>query len=187
MTRPIPTAFLLAAGLVLAAGAASAQSWERHDRYDRGYSNAAPSAFDWRSQLDRPGDYRCDQFWDANRTDCDARWRDQRARAGHGPWNGNQGYGHGRGYGYSYSGRRDYEYGHDYGLRNYGHASGSTTYEGAYGRPDHVFPGGGRSYGGSYSGGRNPGRIDWCRNNYRSYDPYSGYYRGYSGQLIFCG
>jgi len=25
-------------------------------------SNSVPTNFDWRSQLDRPGDYRCDQF-----------------------------------------------------------------------------------------------------------------------------
>ncbi|KQW82616.1 BA14K family protein [Brevundimonas sp. Root1279] len=189
MTRPIPTALLLAAGLALAAGSASAQSWghDRYDRYERsgGYSNAAPSAFDWRSQLDRPGDYRCDAFWDANRTDCGARWRDQRGRSGYAPWNSSYRYGYSdydRGYGYGHESgrRRDYDYG-----RNYGHSAGSTTYEGAYGRPDHVFPGGGR--GGSYSAGRDPGRVDWCRANYRSYDPYSGYYRGYSGRLIFCG
>lgn len=191
MTRPLPIALLLAAGLALAAGSASAQSWGSHDRYERydrggSHSNAAPSAFDWRSQLDRPGDYRCDAFWDANRTDCDARWRDPRPRAGYAPWDSGYRYGYGYGdYGYGYGDygrRREYEYGHHYG---YGHASGSTTYEGAYGRPDHVFSGGGR--GGAYAGGRDPGRIDWCRANYRSYDPHTGYYRGYSGRLIYCG
>lgn len=159
------------------------------DGYGYRRSNAVPSNFDWHSQLDRPGDYRCDQFWDANRNDCGARWRDQRRQAspqarrdyrelaGY----GGEGYGHGR---YGYSPRRGYGSAYDYG-----HAQGSTTYNGAYGRPDHVFPGGGVSYGG-YGGGYHSGagsRADWCRANYRSYDPRSGYYRAYSGRLVYCG
>ena len=147
---------------------------QRSDGDGHGYrrSNAVPSNFDWRSQLDRPGDYRCDQFWDANRDDCGDRWRDQRrqaspqarrdyrALAGY----GRDGSGHGR---YGHANRRGYG-------SAYGHAQGSTTYHGAYGRPDHVYPGGGTSYGGysgGYGGGYNSGhgsRADWCRATYRS-------------------
>ena len=87
MHRPFPirSALILAAGLALAASPAAAQSWGHNSGhgYQRSYSNHAPSAFDWRSQLDRPGDYRCDAFWDASRTDCHARWRDQRRRVSH--------------------------------------------------------------------------------------------------------
>ena len=205
MRRPFPirSALILAAGVALAAAPAAAQSWERNSGYghQRGGSNWAPSAFDWRSQLDRPGDYRCDAFWDANRTDCGARWRDQRHRvspqarrdyralAGYG---GNHGrYGHAWGYGHDgrYSTRRrGYGYGQGYGYDR-GYGSGGTAYHGAYGRPDLVYPGGGYgSHGGTtYAGGRDPGRVDWCRATYRSYDVRSGYYRAYSGRLIFCG
>ena len=207
MRRPFPirSALILAAGLALAAAPAAAQSWERNDGYGhhRGDSNWAPSAFDWRSQLDRPGDYRCDAFWDANRTDCGARWRNQRHRvsrqarrdyralAGYG---GNHGrYGHAYGYGYGHDGRystrrRGYGYGYGQGY-GYGHGSAGTAYHGAYGRPDLVFPGGGYgSHGGAaYGRSRDPGRVDWCRASYRSYDARSGYYRAYSGRLIFCG
>jgi len=132
--------------------------------HGRGYGR-----HDFNGQADVPGDYRCDAFWDANRTDCGARWRDQRRY--------NTGYAHG------YS-----RYGHGYG-RGYGHArqgygsSSASVYPGAYGRPDLVYPGGGYGHG----GGRDPGRIAWCRAAYRSYDPGSGYYRAYSGRLIFCG
>lgn len=199
-------------GLAAFAESAAAQTWGRYDgryssdsayeggwRGDRGYdgyrrdSNAVPSNFDWRAQLDRPGDYRCDQFWDASRTDCGARWRDQRRRvspqarrdyrqlAGY-RHDGYGGYGYGHGYdrygGQGYGSRRR-GYGSSYG---YGHGQGGTTYEGAYGRPDIVFPGGGR-----YADGRDPRRVDWCRASYRSYDPGSGYYRAYSGRLIWCG
>lgn len=212
---------LIAAGLALAAAPAAAQSWggtydsgyrggDGYRSYDSGYghrshgdgysyrrSNAVPSNFDWRSQLDRPGDYRCDQFWDASRDDCGARWRDQRHRAspqarrdyrqlaGYGREGYGRGHGHGR---YGYSNRRGYG-----SAWNYGHPQGSTTYHGAYGRPDHVYPGGGVSYGGysgGYGGGYNSGygsRSDWCRANYRSYDPRTGYYRAYSGRLVYCG
>ena len=137
----------------------------------------APSAFDWRSQRDRPGDYRCDAFWDANRTDCHARWRDQRrvspqarrddrAQAG---YDGNRGH-----YGPSFRGR-------GYG-QTYRRAHGGAVYQGASGRPDLVYPGGGQGYA-----GRDPGRVRWCAARYRSYDPDSGYYRAYSGRLVFCG
>lgn len=194
-------------GLAAFAGSAAAQTWGRYDgsyssdsaRYDggwrdgRGYdgyrrdSNAVPSDFDWRAQLDRPGDYRCDQFWDANRDDCGAGWRDQRRRvspqarrdyralAGH---RYDDGSGYGRVYDrYGGYGHRRRGYGSSYGY-GYGHGQGGTTYEGAYGRPDIVFPDGGRGYA---------GRSDWCRARYRSYDPATGYYRAYSGRLVWCG
>lgn len=199
-------ALIAAAGLSLSALPVAAQSWggtydsgyrsnDSYRSYDSGYgqrsygdgsvsrrSNAVPSNFDWRSQLDRPGDYRCDQFWDANRNDCGDRWRDQRRQAspqarrdyrelaGYGGGYSHSRYGARRGYGSAY---------------NYGHAQGSTTYHGAYGRPDHVYPGGGTSYGGYNSGYGS--RSDWCRANYRSYDPRTGYYRAYSGRLVYCG
>lgn len=201
-----PIALLLAAGLTLAAAPAVAQTWSgtydsRHSYSDYGArdayigrrsdGNAAPSSFDWRSQLDRPGDYRCDAFWDANRTDCGAGWRDQRRRvspearrdyrelAGY----GRDGYG-----GHDY---RRYSYGgHGYPTRNRGHGSsrgydqGGAAYYGAYGRPDLVYPAGGRTYGSHTSYGS---RQDWCRANYRSYDPRTGYYRAWSGRLVYCG
>lgn len=210
---------LMAAGMALVATPAAAQSWNSgygHEYGKSGYSggydpddgryytpryrsNAVPSNFDWRSQLDRPGDYRCDPFWDASRDDCGDRWRDQRRRvssqarsdyrelAGYrsGDGYGYSRYGHGYG-GYGYP-RRGYgsaynSYGYGYG----GHGQGGTSYEGAYGRPDVVFPGGG--YRGGHAGGaRDARRIDWCRASYRSYDPGSGYYRAYSGRLVWCG
>lgn len=155
--------------------------------YDRGYS--APRSYDrsydsgsrrwaerdFQGQRDVPGDYRCDAYWDRGRTDCDAGWRDQRRYSSRGP----QGSSHSRGY--SSHGR----YGHGYGS-----GQGATAYHGAYGRPDLVYPSGGHGGGyGSYgrSGARDPHRIDWCRATYRSYDPGSGFYRAYSGRLIYCG
>ena len=171
--RPILIAVLAAASTT--AGAASAQSWtsygERHQQpysYETGryYSNPDDGgrrsySRDWsfNGQADRPGDYRCDAFWDANRTDCDAGWRDQRRGSDR------YGRGYGRGYGSSYS-------------------SGGAVYPGAYGRPDLVYPSG---RGGHASSARSQARIDWCRWNYRSYDPASGYYRAYSGRLVWCG
>lgn len=203
----------IAAVLALSAAPAAAQSWG----YGSGYraeadiwANAAPSAFDWRSQLDRPGDYRCDAYWDASRNDCGERWRDQRHRASNQAvrdyralagysrsrdYYGGSYYGSGYGYGssYGYGG-----YGHGYRAPAYGYSShasyggygygsgGATAYYGAYGRPDLVSGGGG--YGGyPTAGGRDPRRVAWCQSAYRSYDPYSGYYRAYSGRLIFCG
>ena len=136
--------------------------------YGRGRGD---SRYAFNGQADVPGDYRCDSFWDANRTDCGARWRDQRRyNSGHGH---RHSHGYGRGYGYARQG--------------YGYSSASV-YPGAYGRPDLVYPGHSGGYGGYRAGaGRDPGRIAWCRGAYRSYDPGSGYYRAYSGRLIFCG
>ncbi|MFN6983124.1 MAG: BA14K family protein, partial [Brevundimonas sp.] len=119
--------------------------------------------YDFNGQADRPGDYRCDAYWDAARTDCGAAWRDQRP---------------------TYARRyRSTGYG-------YGYSSGPSVYPGAYGRPDLIYPGGGSSYGygaASYGHGRDSRRMDWCRSAYRSYDPASGYYRTYDGRLVFCG
>lgn len=166
---------LIAAAVAVsaAAGSASAQIWTSHGEHGerpygyetgRHYSNPYDggrrgSSRDWsfNGQADTPGDYRCDAFWDTDRTDCGTAWRDQRR--------GSSRYGHGRGYGSSYSG-------------------GGAVYPGAYGRPDLVYPGG---RGGQASSGRSQARIDWCRWNYRSYDPASGYYRAYSGRLVWCG
>lgn len=176
--RPILTAVLTLAALS-GATAAAAQTWTSYgDRYDRSYghetgrhySNPYPRRdYSFNGQADVPGDYRCDAFWDANRTDCGAGWRDQRRGSSYGyrPSYGDNryGYGYGRGSGSGYNG-------------------GGSVYPGAYGRPDLVY-GGGR---GGYSGGpRDQARIDWCRWNYRSYDPASGYYRAYSGRLVWCG
>ena len=130
---------------------------DRRDYRDRSYNG----------QADQPGDYRCDAFWDANRTDCSAGWRDQRHRSSYG-------YGYGRGQGR----------GHGYGY-GYGHDAGGSVYPGAYGRPDLVYPAGRGGY--AAAGSRDPARMDWCRRNYRSYDAASGYYRAYSGRLIWCG
>lgn len=217
---------ILAAAVALVAAPAAAQSWSQdHGGYRPQRSNAVPSNFDWRSQLDRPGDYRCDQYWDASRDDCGDRSRDQRHRVSpqaRSDYRALAGYGYGPRYGHSHN-RRGYG-------SAYGHAQGSTTFHGAYGRPDHVYPGGGTSYGGhhsgynsghgrgyggggyagggtsyggynsgynsghgggyaggGYAGGHGGGRADWCRATYRSYNPATGYYRGYSGQLIYCG
>lgn len=177
--------------LASVAGAASAQSWtsygDRRERpygYETGrhYSNPYDSgrryySRDWsfNGQADVPGDYRCDAFWDANRTDCGAGWRDQRRGSsyGYGYGQGSSRYGHGR-----------YGYGHGHGDNSSG-----AVWPGAYGRPDLVYPGGrsGYGHGGYAGGGRDQARIDWCRRNYRSYDPSSGYYRAYSGRLVWCG
>ena len=201
MRRPfLIRSALIAAVCVLGAGSAAAQSWGHntgHGHY-RGGSNAAPSAFDWPSQLDRPGDYRCDAFWDANRSDCDARWRDQRRRvsdqarrdyrslAGYGHNDGRYAGGYGRGLGHPYATRRRGYGGYGYN-QGYGQPVG-TAWHGAYGRPDLVYPGGSGGYAGQgHAGGRDPGRVDWCRARYRSYDSRSGYYRTYSGRLVFCG
>lgn len=149
---------LIAAAATLVAAPAAAQSWN-------GYNSGHRSGWDVQSQYDRPGDYRCDAFWDANRDDCGARWRDQRSRTS---WNA--------GYGYGYGSRR-----------GYGHDGGAAWY-GAYGRPDVVYGGGGRRGHGYGNGGdRDPRRIDWCRASYRSYDPSTGYYRAWSGRLVWCG
>jgi hypothetical protein len=170
---------LMFGGLV--AGAATAQSWSGYNqgqghRYDRGHDRGY--RHDFNGQADVPGDYRCDAYWDRGRTDCGAGWRDQRRYASQGSWN--------RGHGHRYDqGHGRYAYGRGHGQGWNGRNQGAGVYPGAYGRPDLVYPGGGRSHG--YTGGRDPGRIDWCRASYRSYDPSSGYYRAYSGRLIFCG
>lgn len=121
-------------------------------------------------QWDRGGDYRCDAYWDANRTDCDAAWRTP--RGGH-RVHSSRGYGHG-----SHYVRPGYGHG-------YGHPSPAVAYHGAYGRPDLVYGGSGQGYG--HAAARDPHRIAWCRATYRSYDPNSGYYRAYSGRLVWCG
>lgn len=167
---------LAVAAVLLTASAAPAlaQNWSYPDQA-RSYSSYGRYGNDYNGQRDRPGDYRCDAYWDRGRTDCDARWRDQRA-----PWQRNSRYGYG-GYGYGY---------------------GSNVYYGEYGRPDVVYSGGG--YGGYASGqvyadryghdhgqyavgGRDPQRINWCCAEYRSYDPRTGYYIAYSGRPVFCG
>ncbi|MFA4894013.1 BA14K family protein [Brevundimonas sp.] len=202
-------ALLTAAVLALSSASAAAQSWSgtHESRYgDQSYGDrdgygrrsgwsAAPSTFDWRSQLDRPGDYRCDAFWDASRIDCGAAWRDQRRRvspqarsdyrdlAGYGR-DGYDRYGEGR-YGYNGGyGRSGYPGPRGHGSAEGGYGQGGAAWYGAYGRPDLLYPAGGRGYG---SGAEYGSRADWCRAHYRSYDPYTGYYRGYSGRLIYCG
>jgi len=155
------------AASALAVAALSALPAQAHHEPRHGVRYAGPS------QYDRPGDYRCDRFWDANRDDCGAAWRDQRRYT--------HSYGHGNGY----------RYGHAY-QGNWGHQAGGRSYEGAYGRPDIVFPGHGHqtrtynSYGHS-TAARDPYRADWCRRTYRSYDPATGFYRTYDGRLVFCG
>lgn len=179
---PLPKRILtvMAAGAVVGLGATAAEAQSRYTYSDRGS--------DWsvRAQRDRPGDYRCDAFWDANRTDCDARWRDQRHRTSYGysysrSYRGDYGYrGHDRRYGGDHG--YGYGYGHDRGYRR----EGGTAHYGAYGRPDVVYSSG-DGYGSRYGSGRDPHRIEWCRRNYRSYDVRSGYYRAYSGRLVYCG
>lgn len=174
MSRPRSLTMIAVAALAapsFAAEPVEAQSgYYGHDNrgYDRG--RRAPS---WWDQRDRPGDYRCDAYWDANRTDCHERWRDQRPRYAYNRGHGGYGH-HGRGYGYG--ARYDYP----------AYASavrGANVWPGAYGRPDLVYPGAG--YG--HAGGRDPRRVEWCRWNYRSYDPSTGYYRAYSGRRVYCG
>ena len=198
----IRLALVAITGLSLSAAPAVAQSWGgTHDPgyrsgerfspdpvgygerpYEGGHgirrSNAVPSTFDWRGQLDRPGDFRCDRFQDANRDDCGAGWRnnhqphgDSHDGSGRGPY----GYANQRGHGAAW---------------NQDHAQGSTTWQGAYGRPDHVSPGRGVVYSRGHAVGYNGGygsRADWCRANFQSYDPRTGYYRAYTGRLIYCG
>lgn len=116
-------------------------------------------------QWDRGGDSRCDAYWDGHRADCDAAWRTP--RGGHryaDRWRGHgQRYGQGHGHGWQ---------------------SPAVAYPAAYGRPDLVYGGSDHGYG---QAGRDPRRTDWCRRNYRSYDVHSGYYRAYSGRLVWCG
>ena len=190
--RPSLTARSMATLSVLATLSIATPALAQHYGSGSGHAGGYSSGWDVRSQLDRPGDYRCDAYWDANRTDCGAAWRDQRRYASDNRYGGGNGYNR---YGYS----RGQGYGSSYGN---GYSSGGTAYYGAYGRPDLVYPGGrGRSYTSGYTGGygsgyggghgqigaRDPRRVDWCRSSYRSYDPASGYYRAYSGRLVFCG
>ncbi|CAN5450897.1 hypothetical protein BH10PSE1_BH10PSE1_06910 [soil metagenome] len=135
---------------------------DRNDRNRRRYNS-------YNGQQDRPGDYRCDAYWDAARTDCNAAWRDQR------PWRPTR----------SYSSYRPY--------------GGPAVYQGEYGRPDVVYSGGGYRQGGQYGdpyghdhssygqSGRDPQRVNWCCAQYRSYDPATGYYTAYSGEHVYCG
>jgi hypothetical protein len=127
----------------------------RHDRNQRRYNS-------YNGQQDRPGDYRCDAYWDANRTDCNAAWRDQR------PWRRT----------YS-SSSRPYRgpavYPGEYGRPDVVYSG--SQYGGHHGHDHSAY--------GQY--GRDPQRIDWCCAEYRSYDPATGYYTAYSGERIFCG
>ena len=189
----LPAALFVSA-LGLAATPVAAQHYgptARDHDYDRTGRGSVPATAGWRSQLDRPGDYRCDAFWDASRTDCAAPWRDQRRFRGYG-WDG---------YGYGQAGQYS---GHGYSDRNYGHTShdggrsgyssrrrgygqpplgndGGEAWHGAYGRPDLVYS------DNDNRAGRDARRVAWCRSSYRSYDPASGYYRAYSGRLVYCG
>ena len=177
-------ALTVAAALLTASVAvpAAAQSWGYPDQA-RSYSSYSRYGHDYNGQQDRPGDFRCDAYWDRGRDDCNARWRDQR------PF---------RSYGSYGSGHRYSRYERDGGGYVYQPYNQGTQYYGAYGRPDQVYPGSGYGgqvgayYGGGYYGGgsaygRDPGRQSYCASRYRSYDPNSGYYRAYSGRLVFCG
>ena len=166
-------AALLTASVALPA---AAQSWGYPDQV-RSYSSAGRHG-DHNGQQDRPGDYRCDAYWDRARDDCGARWRDQRPV---------------RSYGSNSRRSERLPYYGGYGSHAYQPYSQGVQYYGAYGRPDQVHPGSG--YGGRVGGhlgaghanGRDPGRAADCAARFRSYEPVSGYYRGYSGRLIFCG
>ena len=170
---------LAVAAVLLTASAAPAlaQNWSYPDQA-RSHSSYGRYGNDYNGQQDRPGDYRCDAYWDRARDDCDARWRDQR------PFRSYSSYG---------SSHRYSRYERDGGGYVYQPYNQGTQYYGAYGRPDQVYPGSGYGgqvqgyYGGGYSNGRDPGRQSYCASRYRSYDPHSGYYRAYSGRLIFCG
>ncbi len=71
----------------------------------------------WVSQHDRPGDYRCEAYWDAGRRDCAADWRDQRRFGSRGQ---SYGYGHGR---------------------LHQRQEAGDVYPSAWGRPDLIYPG----------------------------------------------
>lgn len=158
----VPAAAFATLLILSAALPAMAQSGEHRSRI---WSSHGGHSFN--GQADRPGDYRCDAYWDRGRDDCRAAWRDQRPFVRH----------------YGSHGRDDGGYGY--------RQSEGVRYYGAYGRPDQVYPGSGYGgqVGGSYggSGYRDAGRSAWCASRYRSYDPVSGYYRAYSGRLVFCG
>ena len=170
-------AALLAASVALPATPVPAQGWGYPDQA-RSYSSYGRHGDDYNGQQDRPGDYRCDAYWDRGRDDCGARWRDQR------PFVRSYSSGH----------RHDrYRRESDGGGYAYQPYNQGTQYYGAYGRPDQVYPGSGYGgqqgpyYGGGYANGRDVSRSSWCASRYRSYDPHSGYYRAYSGRLVFCG
>ena len=145
----------LAALALTIAGSASAQSWGYPDQA-RSYSSYSRYGSDFNGQADRPGDYRCDAYWDRGRDDCGASWRDQRRYTSQG-----SNYGHRRYTSYG-RGRNDQGGGYVYQPYNQG-----TQYYGAYGRPDQVYPGSG--YGGQVGGGYgNQNRASYCAARYRS-------------------
>ena len=129
----------------------------------------------WRDQLGVPGDFRCDAYWDRGRDDCDAAWRTQylRRQWGGRDWGRERWSGHG-GYDRYDGGYRGYDrsgHGHDYGgYGGYGYGGPHEP------RPTHP-----------PTQWRDPERIHWCQHRFRSYDPSTGYYLGYSGHYRFCG
>ncbi len=176
----VAAAALIATALI--AGPAAAQHRGGYDPAGQGSRtwSSHDGGWDFNGQADRPGDYRCDAYWDRGRDDCDATWRDQR------PFRAYSSYG--SGYRPSRYGRERDGGGYVYQPYNQG-----TQYYGAYGRPDQVYPGSGYGgqavayHGAGFAHGRDRGRSAWCAATYRSYDPVSGYYRAYSGRLVFCG
>jgi hypothetical protein len=154
-------ALIVATPVLAGPASAVAQSWAYPDQA-RTWSSYSRYGYDFNGQRDRPGDYRCDAYWDRGRSDCDARWRDQRPFARthvsdyrHAPYRSDR--------------------------RHPGQRDGQSWY-GAYGRPDRVYPAGGWQ-----NVRHDDDRSAWCSARYRSYDPATGYYRAYSGRLIFCG
>ena len=178
---------LVAVLALAAAGQASAQV-RTYGGYDqsRTWNSHGGYGYDYNGQQDRPGDYRCDAYWDRGRDDCGDAWRDQRPYS-RGYSSYRTGYDNGR---YNSGGYQSYGqgYGQSYGQGGYHYVAPytqGTQYYGAYGRPDQVYPGGGSVWNGS--GGHDANRSAWCRSQYRSYDPATGFYRAYSGRLVFCG
>lgn len=139
--RPAPilaALLLLSAGLSVAAPTqAQAQTYSSYGSYrtyeygygheDRAWRRDAHRRYDFNGQADRPGDYRCDRYWDAGRSDCGAAWRDQRPV-------------------------RDRAWSDRRWAPDYGHGR-PGVYPGAYGRPDLIYPGGGVGYGQDYGRG----------------------------------
>lgn len=153
VVRFAAVAAVLGLAFVAAPDPASAQSWTLRDVW---------------AQRDRPGDWRCDAYWNANRDDCGVAWRDQRHRTTLGRYRSHDS-----------DGRWTREPSrHAWSRHGRTRASGEAWY-GAYGRPDLIHSSG--------ATGRDLRLIDACRARYRSYDPASGYYRAYSGRLVFCG